>query len=95
MPRHLIGRLLDERDEQFLFGADVVVQRGAIDADLDGDVFEPGPGEALATEDFRGAFQDGLPPLVGRAAVGVAPLVAATSVVALGTGGWNRRPPQV
>jgi hypothetical protein len=81
--------LLDQCDEQLLLGADVVVERRTVDADLRGDVFEAGAAEPLTTEDLPGALEDGLPTLAGGPAVGIAPLVPATGVVALLAGGRN------
>jgi hypothetical protein len=83
VPGHRVGRLLDQRDEQLLLGADIVVERGAVDADLDGDIFEAGARETLPAEDLASAFEDGLPPLTGGPAIGIAPFVAPTCVVAL------------
>jgi hypothetical protein len=90
VPGHREGRLGDQCDEQLLLGADVVVERSAVDADLDGDVFEACSGESFAAEYFGGSFEDGLPPLAGCSAVGVAPFMAPTCVVALRAGYWNR-----
>ena len=89
VPGHRVSRLLDQCDEQLLLGADVVVERGTIDADLNGDVFEACSGESFTEEDLGSSLEDGLPPLAGSSAVGVAPFVAPTCVVALRAGCWN------
>jgi len=90
VPGHRVGRLFDQRNEQLLFGTDVVIERRTVDADLDGDVLQAGSREPVTAEDLSGSLENRLPPLAGGSAVGIAPFIAPTCVVALLACGGNR-----
>ena len=63
---------------------------GAVDAHLDGDVLQAGPGVPFAAKDLRGALEDYLPSLAGDVAVGVAVSMASALVITVLRSAWAR-----